>query len=91
MKKARSVLVATASPVSFGAGIALLAWFGLFHGQAHAAEAGTRALPGFAAGFLVTSLALHGAGLGLQRFAGHAWGRLAGAGTVAAGLVLALS
>ncbi|MDB5669084.1 MAG: HupE-UreJ family metal transporter [Alphaproteobacteria bacterium] len=88
---ALGLLVATAAPVGLGAGIALVALFGLFHGQAHAAEAGTQAIGAFAVGFLVTSAALHAAGLGLQRVAGPAWGRLAGAATLVGGLALALS
>jgi urease accessory protein len=85
------LLVAAAAPVGLGAGIALVALFGLFHGQAHAAEAGTQALTAFAAGFLIASLALHAAGLGLQRFAGKNWGRLAGAATMLGGLAVAMA
>jgi urease accessory protein len=88
---ALGLLVAAAAPVGLGAGIALVALFGIFHGQAHAAEAGTQAAASFAIGFLVTSAALHAAGLGLQRVAGQAWGRLAGAATLIGGLALALS
>ena len=85
------LIVAAAAKVDLGAGIALVAMFGLFHGQAHAAEAGTQSIAVFAAGFLVASAALHGAGLGLYRLGGTAWGRLAGAATVLGGLALALA
>lgn len=85
------LLVMTAVPVNLGAGIALVALFGAFHGQAHAGEAGAQAVTAFAGGFLITSAALHVAGLGLCRVAGGAWNRLAGAATVAGGLALAFA
>lgn len=85
------LLVAAAVPVNLGAGLALVALFGIAHGQAHASEAGSAAISAFAAGFLITSAALHVAGLGLYRVTGKAWGRLAGAATVAGGLALAFA
>jgi len=85
------LLVAAAVPVNLGVGLALVALFGAAHGQAHANEAGAQAIAGFAAGFLITSAALHVAGLGLYRVTGKAWGRLAGAATVAGGVVLAFA
>ena len=85
------LLVAAAVPVNLGAGVALVALFGAFHGQAHAGEAGAQAVSAFAAGFLITSAGLHLAGLGLYRVAGSAWSRLAGAATVAGGLALAFA
>jgi len=85
------LLVAAAVPVRLGAGMALVALFGAAHGQAHAAEAGTHAITAFAAGFLLTSAALHVAGLGLYRATGKAWARLAGAATVAGGVALAFA
>jgi urease accessory protein len=88
---ALGLLVTAAVPVNIGAGIALVALFGAFHGQAHASEAGSQAITAFAAGFLVTSAALHVAGLALHRVAGSTWSRVAGAATVASGLVLAFA
>jgi urease accessory protein len=85
------LLVATAVPLNFVAGLALVALFGLAHGQAHAGEAGAGAVSGFAAGFLITSALLHVAGLSLARFTGARWTRLAGAATVAGGVALALA
>ncbi|MDB5709427.1 MAG: protein hupE [Sphingomonas bacterium] len=85
------LLVVAAAPVSLGAGVALVALFGFAHGQAHAGEAGATAISAFAAGFLITSAALHVAGLGLYRVTGKAWTRLAGAATVAGGLALAFA
>ena len=85
------LLVAAAAPVAMLPGVALVALFGLFHGQAHAFEAGSESIAGFAAGFLLASAGLHAAGLGLYRILGHVPGRLAGAATVAGGLVLAFA
>jgi urease accessory protein len=85
------LIVAAAIPVELAAGIALVAMFGGFHGQAHALEAGSQSVPAFAAGFLTASAGLHAAGLGLFRIAGKAGGRLAGAATALGGLALALA
>lgn len=85
------LLVAAAAPVSLGAGIALVALFGLFHGQAHASGTGAQAVAGFAAGFLIASAGLHAAGLGLHRVAGKTLSRLAGAATILGGLALAFA
>jgi urease accessory protein len=85
------LLLAMAAPVGLGAGIVLAALTGLFHGQAHAAEAGSQAIGGFAAGFLIASATLNAAGLWLQRLAGKALARLAGAAAVLGGLALALA
>ena len=85
------LIVAASAPVGPGAGIALVAMFGIFHGQAHAAEAGSGSIAAFAAGFLVASAMLHLAGLGLYRVAGRSFARIAGAATALGGLVLALA
>jgi urease accessory protein len=85
------LLVATARRMELGAGIALVALFGGFHGLAHSAEAGTQSILAFATGFIVASLLLHGAGLGLHRVAGKGFARLAGAATALAGVALALA
>jgi urease accessory protein len=88
---ALGLIVAAATKVNLGAGIALVAMFGAFHGLAHASAAGPQSIAAFAAGFLIASAALHGAGLGLYRVAGRTWGRLAGAATALGGLALALA
>jgi urease accessory protein len=85
------LLVALAAPVNLGAGMAIVALSGFCHGQAHAGGAGSSAIFGFAAGFLLTSAALHLAGLGLSRVTGKAWTRIAGAATMAGGVMLALA
>jgi urease accessory protein len=86
---ALGLLVAAAVRVNFSVGLALVAVFGVCHGQAHASEAGSQAIAAFAAGFLVTSAALHVAGLSLYRIVGRRWGRMAGAATLLGGLGLA--
>lgn len=85
------LLVASAAPVGLGAGAAIIAVFGFAHGQAHAGAAGGAAIPAFAAGFLLTSAVLHLAGLGLSRFAGKWWVRLAGLATMGGGFALAFA
>jgi urease accessory protein len=85
------LIVAASTPVSLGAGIALVAIFGIFHGQAHAAEAGSPSIAAFATGFLVASAILHLLGLTLYRVAGKSFGRIAGAATALGGLALALA
>jgi urease accessory protein len=85
------LLVAAAVPVAMMPGVALVALFGVFHGQAHAFAGGTQSVSAFAAGFLLTSAGLHAAGLSLYRILGQGPGRLAGAATVASGLALAFA
>ncbi|MCW3848057.1 HupE/UreJ family protein [Sphingomonas sp. LB-2] len=85
------LLVAAAVPVAVVPGIALVALFGLAHGQAHAFEAGSQSIAAFAAGFLLASAGLHAAGISFYRILGQVPGRLAGAATVAGGLALAFA
>lgn len=85
------LLVAAAVPVAMAPGVALVALFGLFHGQAHAFEAGSQSIAAFAAGFLLASAGLHAAGLSLYRILGQIPGRVAGAATVVGGLALAFA
>ena len=85
------LLVAAAVPVAVVPGVALVALFGLAHGQAHAFEAGSHSVAGFATGFLLASAALHGVGLSLYRILGQMPGRVAGAATVVGGLALAFA
>jgi urease accessory protein len=75
------------------AGAAAVAVFGLAHGYAHGQElpAGASGL-GFAAGFVIATVALHLAGFGLsvaaRRLSAPAAARVAGAGLAMAGLAL---
>jgi urease accessory protein len=85
------LLVAAAAPVAMVPGVALVALFGLFHGQAHAFEAGSQSIAAFAAGFLLASAGLHAAGFSLYRILGQVPGRVAGAATFAGGFALALA
>jgi urease accessory protein len=85
------LLVAAAVPVAVVPGVALVALFGLAHGQAHAFEAGSQSISAFAAGFLIASAGLHAAGLSLYCILGQVPGRLAGVATVAGGLALAFA
>lgn len=87
---AAMLLTPQALPQSIGLG--LLATAASLHGLAHGAELPAGAsFTGYAAGFLLTTAALHGAGLGLGRTLVHAqaWAwRAVAAGLGAAGLVL---
>jgi len=85
------LVIAAAKPLDLGAGIALVATFGGFHGLVHAGEAGSQSIAAFAAGFLIASAVLHGAGIGLYLLAGGKFARLAGAATAVGGLALALA
>jgi urease accessory protein len=80
------------APVWLGA--VAIALFGIAHGAAHGMELHGQPLP-FAGGFILASVLLHAAGLGLAALAaaaGRHWPvRLAGAGVAAAGLALAAS
>lgn len=86
------VLAALAArlPVAISAGICLL--FGMFHGHAHGAEGPETGMLGYAAGFVLSTAALHlggiAAGLGLMRLAGRPAARVLGGGAAAAGLAL---
>ena len=95
-----SVIVLGAATVSakqapLGLGLALIAACGLTHGYAHGSEApgGSSAL--FPAGFALSTLALHAAGLGFGMAAMNTrkpWMiRAAGAGVVLGGLILAVA
>ena len=67
-----------------------VALFGLAHGNAHGLEAPAVGFAGFAAGFVLATASLHGAGL----LAGRAMGlvpRLVGFGIAGAGVLLALA
>jgi urease accessory protein len=82
------LLVATLARLPATASIALLGVFALFHGSAHGAEMPFAAAPVlYGLGFLVSTAALHLAGLGLGRIAQQtraAW-LLRGAGMITGG------
>jgi urease accessory protein len=74
------------------AGAAVVAFFALFHGAAHGAEAPTAAFPAYLAGVLAATALLHAAGILIGRMSrGVASGlavRALGGATAALGLVL---
>lgn len=72
------------------AGVALVAGFAFFHGLAHGSEAPGGAVgSAYVAGFMLSSLALHAAGLIMARLANPAATlRLAGFGMAAGGVVM---
>ncbi len=57
--------IATTLMLSTGAGIAIIALFGLFHGNAHGLEAPASGAGLYALGFIVSTITLHVAGLAL--------------------------
>jgi urease accessory protein len=86
------LLIATATRIPAGAGFALVSLFAIFHGFAHGAEMpATSGVLGHGLGFIVASLLLNAAGLGLgftaARFSNHA-SRWIGWGFAAAGLAV---
>lgn len=82
--------VALALRPSLWAVLPAVALFGLAHGAAHGLEAPAAGGPGYAAGFVIATLALHGLGYGLGRLvAGGLVLRGLGGATAAAGLALA--
>ncbi|KAB0679293.1 HupE/UreJ family protein [Aureimonas leprariae] len=93
---ALGVLVASAARLPVAASAGLVGLFALFHGVAHASELGGAGALSFGFGFVLSTAALHAAGIGLGLtlgrggWAGSALGRLLGAGTAAAGLALML-
>lgn len=89
------LLIAAAVRVPLGMGILLVGCFAIFHGYAHGAEMPPDSSGlGYAAGFVLATAALHGAGMVLGvmmgRLAQPRLIRVAGAAIVAAGLFLAV-
>lgn len=88
------VLAALAAQIPVALAAALCAVFGLFHGHAHGAEGPETGMVAYAAGFVISTAALHlagiTAGIGLMRAAGRLPARGLGAGAAAAGLALML-
>jgi urease accessory protein len=70
--------------------LAAVALFGLAHGNAHGLEAPATGFAGFAAGFVLATVSLHGAGLLAGRAMVSAQ-RLIGFGIAGAGVLLALA
>lgn len=70
--------------------VAFVALFGLFHGHAHGAEGPSTGLASFAAGFVLTTMGLHFAGVALGRLAQGALPRVIGGLTAVAGVALAM-
>ncbi|ALI54582.1 HupE/UreJ family protein [Celeribacter marinus] len=75
-------------------GIAVAAFFGLFHGHAHGAELGDAQALTFGIGFIVVTAALHALGIVMAQFMARAHPlapRFLGAASAALGLSLVLS
>ncbi|WP_417410989.1 HupE/UreJ family protein [Hoeflea sp.] len=93
------IMVALALPFSTAGMAAAVAFFAFFHGHAHGGELGEAGAAGFAFGFMIATAVLHAGGISLgiafaklQGGDGKSWlARAAGAGTAAAGLLLAFA
>ncbi len=75
---ALGLLVAIAARLDVALSGVIVAVFALFHGHAHGGELGVAGAMPFAAGFVVATALLHGAGIAL----GLGIGRIAGGGTL---------
>ena len=94
------LFVAAAIRIPLGLGMMVVAAFALFHGFAHSAEIGEASGLGYAAGFVVATMLLHGIGIGLGVLAksryifpgrvGAVLARFLGAGAAMGGLALAI-
>lgn len=85
------VMVAMATRLPLKALVPMVALFGAVHGWAHGAEGPGSGLALYAAGFALTTMALHLAGIGFGRLLSRGPElRVLGGGTTAAGLVLAV-
>ena len=92
------LVVALAIPVPVALGAVVGGFFALFHGHAHGQEMGAATMAAYGAGFVISTAALHAAGvaagLGLGRMLQPGQGRLvtraAGALTVLGGILLAI-
>jgi urease accessory protein len=90
---ALGLLVALRLPLALATGAAVCGAFAIFHGHAHGAELPAGAGAGaYVTGFVLATVALHGAGIGLGLLAGRTsspWlARAAGGAVATAGLVL---
>lgn len=90
---ALGVAVALAARLDMRFGVGIVALFGLFHGAAHGAELGGAGALAFGAGFVVATVALHLAGMGLGAVIARSTAamRVAGAVTAVAGVALAVA
>ncbi len=77
---ALGLLVAIAARLDVALSAVIVAVFALFHGHAHGGELGVAGAMPFAAGFVVATALLHGAGIALGL--GIGIGRIAGGGTL---------
>ncbi|MDF1634722.1 HupE/UreJ family protein [Mycoplana sp. MJR14] len=75
---ALGLLVAIAARLDVALSAVIVAVFALFHGHAHGGELGVAGAMPFAAGFVIATALLHGAGIAL----GLGIGRIAGGGTL---------
>jgi urease accessory protein len=86
------LLLALAIKAPTAAGLALVATFAIFHGHAHGAEVGQASFVPYLAGFVISTSALHVAGIGIANGLVRMFSvmpvRLIGAATAAAGMAL---
>lgn len=87
--------IAATLVLPMGAGVAIIALFGLFHGNAHGLEAPGSGAVLYALGFLLATVTLHGLGVALGLSLRHGRGAVlvrAGAALIAAtGMVMAFA
>lgn len=85
------LLIAMQQQWGIAIGMSIAAGFALFHGYAHGLEMPqTASFAAYAGGFVLTTLALHGAGLSIGLIGRRAV-QIAGAGLAAGGLALVLA
>ena len=89
---ALGVAVALALRADLRLAVGIVALFGLFHGAAHGGELGVAGAAPFALGFVVATVALHLAGIGLGLALSRSrWAlQVAGAATAVVGVALAI-
>lgn len=87
------IAIALALPVPTWAMAGMVGFFAIFHGHAHGGELGGAGASEFALGFVLATVTLHGAGIGiglaLSRFGGKLLARIAGAAAALGGIWLA--
>ncbi|MEX0774254.1 MAG: HupE/UreJ family protein [Phycisphaeraceae bacterium] len=88
------LILATGLRLPVGLGVAMVGAFAVFHGYAHVSELAGHSLAGYGAGFIITTAALHLAGIGLGVLLRSPRRtlvvRAAGGGIAAAALLLSL-
>ena len=85
------LLVAAGAAIPVAAGSALVAMFGIAHGHAHGSEGTGATFVAYASGFLISTVGLHLAGIGLGKAIAAQriwWARGIGLATAAVGVAL---